>query len=46
MFELVDPKGIYVDVYDDKETAEEVARNLTELLGRKIMVRKAEVDSE
>ena len=42
MYELFDPEGIYVDVYDDKETAEEVARKLTELLGRKITVRKIE----
>lgn len=42
MYELFDPEGIYVDVYVDKETAEEAARKLTELLGRKITVRKIE----
>lgn len=46
MFELVDQEGIYADVYDDKETAEKASRNLMELLGRKITVKKAGVDSE
>ena len=48
MFELFDPKRriAYMDVYNDKETAEEAAKRLTEFYGRKILVREVDVDSE
>ena len=46
MYELFDPEGVYLDVYNDRKTAEEIAAKLTKLLGRKISVRKIEVDAE